>query len=154
MHARAIVLNDVMMQTDATRKPEAVQRRRLNGRPAWLVNTRNTSMVLCLGLHDTLQLPYWGANGQTDVPGDYVGGPGQRNEESRSVERTFIDGLPQAYPVHGDAAVIEPCLVVAREDGARGVRLDFVEDRISHPGENRGAVLELVFRDPLTGLVV
>jgi alpha-galactosidase len=154
MHARAIVLNDVMMQTDATRKPEAVQRRRLNGRPAWLLNTRNTSVVLCLGLHDTLLLPYWGANGQTDVPGDYVGGPGQRNEESRSAERTFIDGLAQAYPVHGDAAFIEPCLVVAREDGARGVRLDFVEDRISHPGENRGAVLELVFRDPLTGLVV
>jgi hypothetical protein len=74
MHARAIVLNDVMMQTDATRKPEAVQRRRLNGRPAWLLNTRNTSVVLCLGLHDTLLLPYWGANGQTDVPGDYVGG--------------------------------------------------------------------------------
>ncbi len=72
MHARAIVLNDVMMQTDATRKPEVVQRRQLDGRLAWLLNTRNTSVVLCLGPHDTLLLPYWGANGQTDEPGDYV----------------------------------------------------------------------------------
>src|SRR5207249_3996117 len=79
------------------------------------------------------------------------GDRGARRENTRS-ERTFIDGLPQAYPVHGDAAFVEPCLVVAREDGARGVRLSFVEDRVRDEGGK--AVLELVFHDELTGLVV
>jgi alpha-galactosidase len=42
-------------------------------------------------------------------------------------------------------------LVVAREEGSRGVRLTFVEDRVED--EDGGAVLELVFRDELIGLV-
>ena len=62
----------------------------------------------------------------------------QKQTDRVSAERTFIDGLPQAYPVHGDAAFIEPCLVVAREDGERGVRLSFVEDRIVRRDGNRG----------------
>ena len=162
------------MQTEAIRKGEAVQRARLEGRPAWLLNTRNTAVCLCLGPDGALLLPYWGANGQTDQPGDYLvrapseGTPSASDEPrdgdlpqgeygatgvaTRPAERTFIDGLPQAYPVHGDPAFTEPCLVVAREDGSRGVRLTYVEDRVS--AEDGQSVLELVFRDELIGLVV
>src|SRR5207248_6780933 len=60
----------------------------------------------------------------------------------------FTDGQPLAYPVHGDASFVEPCLVVAGEDGSRGVRLRFVEDRIVE------GVLLLEFRDDLLGLVL
>src|SRR5260370_30144395 len=103
MHARAIVLNDVMMQTDATRKPEAVQRRQLDGRPVWLLNTRNTSVVLCLGPHDTLLLLYWGANGQTDEPGDYVLRP--HSDGMLSAADNSGDGdVAQAGPGRGEAA--------------------------------------------------
>src|SRR6266851_9764525 len=137
------------MQTEAVRTSEPVQRARLDGRPAWLLNTRTTAVCLCLGPEDTLLLPYWGASGQTGDPGDYL----PQRVGDRSAERTFIDGLRQAYPIHGDAAFVEPCLVVAREDGARGVRLEFVGDRVTE-NENGGVVLELVFRDKLTGLVV
>jgi alpha-galactosidase len=136
------------MQTEAVRKSEPVQRALLEGRPAWLLNTRNTSVCLCLGPDGTLLLPFWGASGHTENPSDYL--PPRLGDKPS--ERTFIDGLPQAYPVHGDAAFVEPCLVVAREDGARGVRLAFVEDRVLD--EDQKSVLELVFRDELTGLVV
>ena len=64
----------------------------------------------------------------------------------------FLDGLPLAYPVAGEASFKEPCLVVSRADGSRVTRLAFVEDR---SGRRRpDGVLELVFRDPLIGLVV
>src|SRR5438067_5811274 len=137
------------MHTDAVRKSEPVQRARLDGQPAWLLNTRNTAVLLCSGPQGTLLLPYWGATGYTDQPGDYL----PRRLGDMPAERTFIDGLPQAYPVHGDAAFIEPCLVVAREDGSRGVRLAFVEDRVSDEDADGRVVLELVFRDELIGLV-
>jgi alpha-galactosidase len=176
------------MQTDADRRsearPSAVGRARLADRPAWLLNTRNTSVCLCLGPQDTLLLPYWGANGQTDDAADYFvwpartvspsagahstsdepgdthlartgpiqGADGQNQRGNRNSERVFVDGLPLAYPIHGDASFMEPCLVVSRADGSRGVRLQFVEDRVSDADGK--SILELVFRDELIGLVV
>jgi alpha-galactosidase len=65
-----------------------------------------------------------------------------------------MDSQPLAYPTHGDASFMEPCLVVARDDGSREVRLTFVEDRLVEDGENGRASLDLVFRDELIGLVV
>jgi alpha-galactosidase len=159
-----------------------VQRARLEGRPAWLLNTRNTAVCLRLGPADVLLMPYWGAHGHTDDPADYFpmrrfaasggtlssaagevrdgddppkGGTvaGQESAPLTSdgtAQRTYTDRLPLAYPVYGDASFLEPCLMVVREDGAREVRLGFVEDRIA----NAGSVLELVFRDELIGLVV
>src|SRR5438105_9110282 len=140
------------MQTEAVRGVEAaphpVRRARLADRPAWLLTTRTTAVCLCLGPEDTLLLPYWGANGQTDDPAHYLPLP----TDNRTSERAFVDGLPLAYPTHGEASFVEPCLVVARDDGSRGVRLTFVEDRVTH--EDGRSVLGLVFRDDLIGLVV
>lgn len=141
-----------MMQTDAVSRaearPDAVQRSRLEDRPAWLLSTCHTSVLLCLGPQDTLLLPYWGANGQTDNPADFL----PLRTGNRSSERAFVDGQPLAYPTHGEASFMEPCLVVSRDDGSRGVRLEFVEDRVTH--EDRRTVLGLVFRDAVLGLVV
>src|SRR5712692_9289414 len=148
-YVRSRYREDEAMHTETARRaearPGAVQRARLEDRPAWLLKTRNTSVCLCLGPEDTLLLPYWGANGQTDDPADYL----PQRTGNRTSERAFVDGQPLAYPTHGEASFMEPCLVVAREDGSRGVRLTFVEDRVSDKDGDRGSVLELVFRDEL-----
>jgi alpha-galactosidase len=125
-----------------------VQRAPLDGRPGWVISTRTTTVVLSLGANDALLLSYWGANGHTQHAADYL----PYRSDNRSSERLFLDGLPVAYPVHGEASFKEPCLVVSREDGSRVTRLEFVEDRIRDEG---GTVsLEAVFRDALTGLVL
>src|SRR5258707_14545951 len=121
---------------------EAVVRAEIGGRPAWLLQTRGTAVVLRLGADDALLLPYWGPRGATDDPGDYL----LHRQGNRPSHRAFFDGLPVAYPVYGDALFKEVCLVAARENGARETRLSFVEDRII------GELLQLVFRDALTGL--
>src|SRR5260370_932114 len=66
---------------------------------------------------------------------------------NRQSKRDFTDGQPVAYPVFGEASFKEPCLVVSAEDGARGVRLRFVEDREREIDGWPG--LELLFRDDL-----
>jgi len=126
----------------------AVVRTRLEDRPAWLLTTHNTTVCLCLGPEDTLLLPYWGASGQTTAAADYL----PERMGNRPSERAFVDGLPLAYPSHGEASFVEPCLMVSRADGSRGVRLEFVADRVSAVGGR--AVLELVFIDRLLDLVV
>ena len=84
--------------------------------PAWVLRTRRTAAVLQLADDDTLLLPYWGPNGTTDDASEYLPVlPWNRNSQ-----REFVDGLPLAYPVFGEASFKEPCLVVAREDGSRG----------------------------------
>ena len=129
-------------------RTEAVQRAPLDERPAWLLSMRSTTVVLSLGANDALLLAYWGPNGHTEQAADYL----PYRSGNRSSERLFLDGLPLAYPVHGEASFKEPCLVVSREDGSRVTRLEFVEDRIRDV--DAGSVLELVFRDELIGLVV
>src|SRR5438045_1354388 len=125
-----------------------VVRSELDGRPAWVVQTRTTAIVLGLGPDDTLLLPHWGARGESASAADYLPYlPGNRR-----CERDFVDGLPRAYPVYGEASFKEPSLVVSRDDGARGVRLAFVADRIARVEQHTN--LELEFRDDLIGLVV
>ena len=129
-------------------RTEPVRQAALDGRPAWLLSTHATAVVLSLGANDALLLSYWGPSGHTDQPADYL--PYQFG--NRSSERLFLDGLPLAYPVYGEASFKEPCLVAVREDGSRVTRLEFVEDRIREVDGH--AVLELVFRDDLAGLVL
>jgi len=129
-------------------RPPSVQRTSLDGRPAWLLGTRTTAVVLSLGPNDALMLPYWGPHGHTPHAADYL----PYRSGNRPTERLFLDGLPLAYPVFGEASFKEPCLVVSRADGSRVTRLEFVDDRIR---EGDGCtILELVFRDGLIGLVV
>jgi len=110
---------------------------------------RNTAALLSLGANDAPLLLHWGANGHTQQAADYL----SHGAGNRSSERQFLDGLPLAYPVFGEASFKEPCLVVSRKDGSRATRLEFVEDRIVDGGAGE-RILELVFRDDLVGLVL
>ena len=116
----------------------------LEGRPAWVIETDNSSMLLCLGADDTLYMPHWGASAHSHSAADYL----PHVPRNRPSEATFLDGQPLAYPVFGMPTFKEPCLVVATASGARGTRLEFVDDAIS---DNH---LDLTFRDPLVGLDV
>jgi alpha-galactosidase len=144
--------HDLTAHDPAVRDPgvndAAVQRSRVQDRPFWHLRMHSTAVVLSLAADDSLLLPYWGADGLTDQPTDYL----LARPAHRSSEREFVDGLPLAYPVAGEASFKEPCLVVSRTDGSRIVRLEFVEDRI-HTVDDR-PVLDLQFRDRLLNLVV
>ncbi len=98
-------------------------------------------MLLCLGPQDTLFLPHWGGRGGSSAAG-YL----PLAEPNRSSEAGFFDGQPLAYPAYGMPTFKETCLVVATEQGARGVRLTFSSDVIETD------VLLLRFADALLGL--
>ncbi len=119
----------------------AVTRSDLSGRPAWVLQTQASSMVLCLGPQDTLYLPHWGAGGGASAARYMPSVPPNRPSEAG-----FFDGQPLAYPAYGMPTFKETCLVVATETGARGARLEFDSDRLEDDS------LELVFRDPLLQL--
>jgi alpha-galactosidase len=126
--------------------PNTLQRGEINDRPAWLVTTRRTAMLLCLGPDDALLLPHWGLRGDSASPAEYLFG----KQGNRPSNRAFLDGLPLAYAVYGDPLFKEVCLVAARSDGARESRLCFAEERTS---ESQGhPTLDLVFNDEFTGL--
>ena len=127
----------------------SVQRAPIDERLGWLLSTRNTVVLLSLGPNDALLLSHWGPSGRTRHAPDYL----PHGAGNRSSERLFLDGLPLAYPIYGEASFKEACLVVLREDGSRSSRLEFVEDRIVEGGEGE-SVLVLVFRDTLVGLVL
>lgn len=115
-----------------------------SGRPAWLIETSSTTMLLCLGADDTLYLPYWGLTGTASTAADYLPEvPGNRPSEA-----TFLDGQPLAYPAYGSPTFKELCLVVSTAAGARGTRFQFQHDRLT---DNR---LELDFHDPLLQLTL
>jgi alpha-galactosidase len=120
----------------------------IDGRPAWLLRLRTTVVLLCLGANDALLLPYWGPAAQTGRATDYLLHP----QGNRPSQRAFLDGQPVAYPVYGDALFKEVCLVVARSDGSREVRLNFIEDRMSTVSGQ--PALDLVFEDASIGLRV
>jgi alpha-galactosidase len=134
------VTHTIAAQTDR-QVLETLIRGQVAGRPAWLLQTRHTAMLVCLGSDDTLLLPYWGATGLTAQPSDYLLHP----QGNRPSQRDFLDGQPVAFPVYGDPLYKEVCLVVARRDGGREVRLSFVEDRVLR--EENQPTLELVFAD-------
>src|SRR5438132_12394104 len=102
-----------------------VQRADIDGRAAWLLSMRSTVVLLSLGSDETLLLPYWGAQGQTARPTDYL----PQQSDNRPSQRAFLDGKPVAYPVYGDPLYKEVCLVAARADGSRETHLSFVDDR-------------------------
>ncbi len=118
----------------------------VDGQPAWVLRTRRTAVVVCVGDDRSLLLPYWGPDGLTDDPNAYL----PFRQANRRSERQFLDGQPLAYPVYGEASFKEPCLVVSRADGSRVVRLQFVKGRVEEREERRGLVL--VFRDDVIGL--
>jgi alpha-galactosidase len=119
-------------------------RSEIDGRAAWVLETNSASMLLCLGADDSLYVPHWGSRAASQRAADYL----PQVPINRPSEATFFDGQPLAYPVYGMPTFKDPCLVVATEDGARGVRLEFVDDRASPD------TLELEFRDPLLHLAV
>jgi alpha-galactosidase len=118
------------------------------GQPAWILQTRQTCMALSLHPGGALLLDHWGPAGYSDRAEDYLAYP----HANRPSQRTFLDGVPQAYPVYGDPSFKEPCLCVVFEDGTRLARPVYREARV---GETRGRPsLELIFADPVYGLVV
>jgi alpha-galactosidase len=124
------------------------RRDEIDGRPAWLLRLRSTAVLLCLGANDALLLPYWGPSSQPSRAADYLLHP----QGNRPSQRAFLDGQPVAYPVYGDALFKEVCLVVARADGSRESRLNFVAERTSSVEGH--TALDLVFEDALIGLRV
>jgi alpha-galactosidase len=105
--------------------------------PAWLLQTRASSMLVHIGPEGTVFVPHWGANGGSTRPEDYL----PTLPANRASEAEFFDGQPLAYPAYGMPTFKETCLVVATEDGARGVRLEFASDQVDADS------LTLLFRD-------
>lgn len=112
------------------------------GRPAWLLRTARSSMLLCLATDqgDVLAMPHWGAAAADADADDYL----PYLPTNRRSEDTFQDGQPLAYPVFGLPTFKESALVVARPDGTRAANFVFAEDRLT--AENQ---LEIVLRDTL-----
>jgi alpha-galactosidase len=122
---------------------EAIRGGLRDGRPAWLLETRDMAMALSLGSSDALLLDHWGAAAHAADPAAYLARP----QAIRPSQRVFLDGQPLAYPVYGDPTFKEPCLAVVYADGARVANLAFREARV-------GSSLELVFVDEPYGLEV
>jgi alpha-galactosidase len=125
---------------------QSVQRDKLDGRPAWLLTLRAGAVLLCLGPSDALLIPYWGPS----RPGTRAAGYLLHPPGNTSSERDFLDGLPAAYPVYGDALFKEVCLVASRADGRRDARFHFVEDVVVEV--DGYPTLDLVFEDAAIGL--
>src|SRR3712207_6154291 len=102
-------------------------------------------MLLSLLPGGALALDHWGGAGSMRGD-DYL----PRLPVNRPAQRHFLDGVPLAYPVHGDASFKEPCLAVVYEDGTRIARLAFQEDRATNPDGR--PTLELDFTDSVHGL--
>src|SRR5439155_21978081 len=117
------------------------------GRGAWVLRTERAAMVLSLGPGGALLLDHWGPDGASDRGDDYL----PRPPRNRPSHRSFLDGVPQAFPVYGDPSFKEPCLCVVYEDGTRIARLELRDDDISeadgHP------TLTLTFEDPVYHLL-
>ena len=126
----------------------AIARTSCEGRTAWLLRTRRAAMLLSLREDGALILDHWGAGGASERGDDYLPRPPQ----NRPSHRAFLDGVPLAFPVHGDPSFKEPCLAVMFADGTRTVRLalrdDEIVERDGHP------TLTLTFEDPVQQLVV
>jgi alpha-galactosidase len=126
----------------------AIARTARNGRPAWVLQTERTAMLLSLGPGDALLLDHWGSTGLSAVAEEYL----PHTPPNRPSHRSFLDGVPLAYPLYGDPSFKEPCLCVVYEDGTRIVRLELQEDRVA---EADGLpTLELSFADPVYHLRV
>ena len=92
-------------------------------------------MLLSLGPSGALLMDHWGAGGFSDGQGVSLPVRGDdflpRPPRNRPSHATFLDGVPQAYPISGDPSFKEPCLGVVYADGARIARLELRKDRIT-----------------------
>jgi alpha-galactosidase len=116
------------------------------GRTAWLLRTRSAALLLSLSPSGALLIDHWGARGESDQGDDYL----PRPPRNRPSHRAFLDGVPLAFPVHGDPSFKEPCLAVVFADGTRTVRLALRGDQI----DERDRRLTLTFEDPVQRLLV
>jgi len=133
------------MQEGAVHPP--IVRTTLAGRPAWILLTTQTAMVLSVGPDGALLLDHWGAAGGPQAEAYLPHALGNRPSEAR-----FLDSVPLAYSVYGDPCFKEPCLCAVYADGVRIVRLMFQEDRVIE--QDGRPVLELAFTDPVYRLRV
>jgi alpha-galactosidase len=116
-------------------------------RPAWLLQTAHSSMLLSVTGEGSLLLDHWG--GANPVHGENYLPPTPANRRS---QQHFLDGVPQAYTFYGEPAFKEPCMCVVYADGSRIVRLTLTGDRITERDGTPALVLTLT--DPRYGLVV
>lgn len=121
----------------------------VEGRPAWILRTRKSAMVLSLNAEGMLVVDHWGGDGRSDLGDDYVAHSGLASPGHLQQ----FDGLPLAYPTHGDPHFKEPCLAAVYHDGTRHVRLHFRADRVGRTDEGF-PFLELAFEDPAYLLAV
>ena len=126
----------------------SVVRTQIDERPAWIVQTERAAIVLSLNPDDVLLLDHWGGRGGAARRDDYL----PQAVGNRQSLRSFLDGVPLAYPVYGDPSFKEPCLCAVYEDGTRAVRLGFREERVVEADGQ--PALELDFVDAGYGLVV
>ncbi|MGX7826140.1 alpha-galactosidase [Actinokineospora sp. 24-640] len=122
----------------------AITRTRCAHRPAWLLRTAGSAMLLSVRDGSALLLDHWGGDGG-GLSGDAYLPDIPWNRPSQA---GFLDGVPVAYTVHGDPAFKEPGLVVSRQDGTSVTQLSFRDDHID------GDTLTLSFTDAATGLLV
>jgi len=105
-------------------------------------------MVLSLGPGGALLLDHWGPDGASDRGDDYL----PRPPRNRPSHRSFLDGVPQAFTIHGEPSFKEPCLGVVFEDGTRIARLELRDDNV---GETDGRpTVTLTFEDPVYHLIM
>ncbi|MFT7840310.1 alpha-galactosidase [Saccharothrix sp. BKS2] len=122
----------------------AITRTTCAGRPAWLLRTAHSAMLLSVADGRALLLDHWGGDGGGLGGDSYL----PHVPWNRPSQAHFLDGVPLAHTAYGDPAYKEPGLVVAREDGSAVSRLTWRDDRVEDD------VLVLAFEDAATGLVV
>lgn len=111
------------------------------GRPFWVLRTRQTAYVFGLDDRGYLQHVYWGA--QLVLDSDY-GFPGE-SHVWRAFERPKAL-TTEEFPAWGDLNFGEPCLKATFSDSVRCVLLEFVDSRIEQEGDR--ARLTITLKDP------
>jgi len=132
-----------------TSAPPPIQEAERDGRPAWLLSTRNTAMVLSLGAGDVPLLDHWGATGDSDSAADYLAQP----RGGRPSQAGALDGVPLVYPVFGYPTYKEPCLCVVYDDGCRIAQPIWRSARVVDGVAGR-LRLEIELVDPAYGLAM
>src|SRR3712207_4669746 len=129
-----------MQLTPGELREGAIVKTTCEGRPAWLLRTRRTAMLVSVGDRGALLLDHWGAGGRSEQGDDFL----PRPPRNRPSHRAFLDGVPLAYPFYGDPAFKEPCLAVVYADGTRVVQLAFRADDITEQDGRPALTLSFV----------
>lgn len=127
-----------------------IRRTSVAGRPAWILDAGSGAMLVSITADGgPLVLDHWGA-ATGDVRGDEILGHARTRRAGHLAE---FDGVPLAYPTHGDPVFKEPCLAAIYHDGTRAVRLTFRADRVTTTAAG-DPVLEIELEDPAYQLAV